>query len=53
MCGTENGYIKIIDIESEKVLSRARINSNYISDVKENIEVVFNFKFYCSVFFSF
>ena len=34
ICGTENGYIKLLDINSEKILVKARVNSYYISDIK-------------------
>jgi len=34
ICGTENGYIKLIDINSEKVVTRSRVNTFYLSDIK-------------------
>jgi len=34
ICGTDNGYIKVFDAKTEQVLTRNRVNSNYISDVK-------------------
>jgi len=34
ICGTENGFIKLIDITTEKVVTRSRVNSNYLSDIK-------------------
>ena len=33
ICGTQNGYLKMFDIPSGKFVTQVRRNSNYISDV--------------------
>ena len=35
LCGTDNGYLKVLDIKTEEIITKARINSNRLSDVKE------------------
>ena len=42
VCGSENGYVKLIDITTEKCVTRARLNSNYISDVKVKVFIYFS-----------
>ena len=33
VCGTQNGLLKLIDLESGKEVSTTRRNNNYVSDV--------------------
>ena len=33
VCGTQNGLLKLIDLESGKEVTSTRRNSNYVSDV--------------------
>jgi len=34
ICGTENGYIKVFDLDEGKFLSKNRVTSNYVSAIK-------------------
>eukprot|EP00088_Acartia_fossae_P019196 TRINITY_DN2116_c0_g1_i2.p1 TRINITY_DN2116_c0_g1~~TRINITY_DN2116_c0_g1_i2.p1 ORF type:complete len:501 (+),score=63.18 TRINITY_DN2116_c0_g1_i2:33-1535(+) len=51
MCGTDNGYLKIIEIGTEKIISKARVNSNCLSDVKCRDDLIITLDWYGNLTF--
>jgi len=49
LCGTENGFIKMFDMKTGKIQSRARRNSNYVSDVAVNGNILVSLDWYGEV----
>ena len=39
VCGTQNGQLKLIDLESGKVVSTTNKNQNYVSDVCVKVRI--------------
>ena len=47
VCGTQNGLLKLIDLESGKEVTTTKRNNNYVSDVCVKVILLishFNFK---------
>jgi len=51
LCGTDNGYLKVLDIKTEEIITKARINSNSLSDVKCKDEIIITLDWFGNIVF--
>jgi len=50
-CGTDNGYLKIIDINTDQLIAKQRVNSDCVADVKCRGDMIITVDWFGNIFF--
>jgi len=50
-CGTDNGYLKIIDINTDQLIAKQRVNSDCVADVKCRGDMIITLDWFGNIFF--